>query len=104
MTEYRGGVDPRVMAGWEPRPAPPGEAAARPPGELPSADANEDAAEADDVTATGAVAAGETGQPAVDAALGELADAERLPPDQQVAAYESVHRTLQETLRSVEQA
>jgi hypothetical protein len=48
--------------------------------------------------------AGETGHPDVDTALAELARAERLPPDQQIAAYESVHRTLQDTLRTIEQS
>jgi hypothetical protein len=50
------------------------------------------------------VSEAETGHPEVDAALGELARAERLPPDQQIAAYESVHRTLQDTLRTIEQS
>jgi hypothetical protein len=48
--------------------------------------------------------AGETGHPEVDTALAELTRAERLPPDQQIAAYESVHRTLQDTLRTIEQS
>jgi hypothetical protein len=33
-----------------------------------------------------------------------LERAERLPPDQQIPAYESVHRVLQETLRTIEQS
>jgi hypothetical protein len=45
-----------------------------------------------------------TGHAEVDAALAELGRAERLPPDQQIAAYESVHRTLQDTLRTIEQS
>ncbi len=51
-----------------------------------------------------APSAGETGHPEVDTALAELTRAERLPPDQQIAAYESVHRTLQDTLRTIEQS
>jgi hypothetical protein len=47
---------------------------------------------------------GETGHPEVDAALAELTRADRLPPDQQIAAYESVHRTLQDTLGTIEQS
>jgi hypothetical protein len=46
---------------------------------------------------------GGTGHARVDAALGELARSASLAPHEQIAAYESVHRTLQETLRSVEQ-
>jgi hypothetical protein len=47
---------------------------------------------------------GGTGHTEVDAALAELGRAERLPPDQQIVAYESVHRTLQDTLRTIEQS
>ncbi|GII23149.1 hypothetical protein [Planosporangium mesophilum] len=47
--------------------------------------------------------AGPTGHRHVDAVLAELERAEQLPPDQQIPAYEAVHRTLQETLRSIEQ-
>lgn len=47
---------------------------------------------------------GLTGHPQVDAVLAELERAEQLPPDQQIPVYESVHRTLQETLRSIEQS
>jgi hypothetical protein len=46
---------------------------------------------------------GGTGHPQVDAALAALDRAASLPPQDQIAAYESVHRTLQETLRSIEQ-
>jgi hypothetical protein len=46
---------------------------------------------------------GPVGHPQVDAVLAELERAEQLPPDQQISVYESVHRTLQETLRSIEQ-
>ncbi len=44
------------------------------------------------------------GHPAVDAALQSLANAARLAPAQQVAAYEEAHRTLQETLASIDRA
>jgi hypothetical protein len=47
---------------------------------------------------------GLTGHPQVDTVLAELERAEQLPPDQQIPVYESVHRTLQETLRSIEQS
>jgi hypothetical protein len=47
---------------------------------------------------------GPTGHPQIDPLLGELERAEQLPPDQQIPVYESVHRTLQETLRSIEQS
>jgi hypothetical protein len=48
--------------------------------------------------------AGSTGHPQVDAALAALDRAGSLSPQEQIAAYESVHRTLQETLRSIEQS
>jgi uncharacterized protein (DUF2267 family) len=44
-----------------------------------------------------------SGQPRVDAAMAELARAEGLTPDQQIETYESVHRALQDALRSIEQ-
>jgi hypothetical protein len=47
--------------------------------------------------------AGSAGHPQIDAVLAELERVERLPPDQHIPVYESVHRTLQETLRSIEQ-
>jgi hypothetical protein len=47
---------------------------------------------------------GPSGQAPVDAAVAELARAERLTPDQQIEMYESVHRALQDTLRSIEQS
>lgn len=43
-----------------------------------------------------------TGHPAVDAALQSLDNAAQLSPHQQVAAYEEAHRTLQETLASID--
>lgn len=45
-----------------------------------------------------------TGHDEVDAALAALADATDRPPAEQIEAYEAVHRTLQETLRGIEQA
>jgi hypothetical protein len=47
---------------------------------------------------------GPVGHTQVEAVLAELERAEQLPPDQQIPVYESVHRTLQETLRSIEQS
>ena len=44
----------------------------------------------------------ETGHPAVDAALRSLANASRLAPGEQIAAYEAAHQVLQETLSSIE--
>lgn len=51
-----------------------------------------------------ATEAAATGHPRVDAALAELARAESLPPQDQIAAYESMHRALQETLHSIAQS
>jgi hypothetical protein len=81
------GFDPRAMAGLSPRPVPP-------PVSAPAAGTEEATATTPDD--------GGIGQAAVEAALAQLAEAERRPPDQQIAVYESVHRTLQDTLRSVE--
>ncbi|GEM_PF-6534018 len=44
-----------------------------------------------------------TGHQLVDAALQATAQAAQLPPAEQVAAFESLHRTLQETLATIEQ-
>jgi hypothetical protein len=49
-------------------------------------------------------ASGATGHPAVDAALDELAQAAELPPGEQVPAYEAVHRTLSQTLATIDQS
>jgi hypothetical protein len=113
-------VDPRLLAGLSSRPAPP--AVPRPsepagaagpggvvgdPGPAGSAGvgtAADPGEEAHGTADTAGPSTGVTGHPGVDAALGELARAERLPPDQQISAYESVHRTLQETLRTIEQS
>ena len=46
---------------------------------------------------------GETGHPAVDAAVGPLSEVASLSPREQVAAYEEAHRTLQETLGTIEE-
>ena len=43
-----------------------------------------------------------TGHPAVDAALRSLANAGRLAPGEQIAAYEAAHQVLQETLANIE--
>lgn len=44
------------------------------------------------------------GHPAVDAVLQGMANAAGLPPADQIAQYEAAHRTLQETLASIDQA
>jgi hypothetical protein len=44
----------------------------------------------------------DTGHPAVDAALRSLANAARLAPGEQIAAYEAAHQVLQETLASID--
>jgi hypothetical protein len=80
------GFDPRRLAGLMARPAP-----APAPAPL---DASVDEP---------AGGTGPTGHRQIEAVLGELERAEHLPPDQQIPVYESVHRTLQETLRSIEQ-
>jgi hypothetical protein len=53
---------------------------------------------------TGPAEQGGTGHPAVDAALDELAQVAELPPGEQVPAYEAVHRTLSQTLATIDQA
>jgi hypothetical protein len=45
-----------------------------------------------------------TGHPAVDAALGALGEAAAAPPDGQVAAFQAAHRTLRETLATIDDA
>jgi hypothetical protein len=45
-----------------------------------------------------------TGHPAVDAALQAMANAADLPPGDQIAEYEAAHRTLQETLATIDEA
>jgi hypothetical protein len=47
--------------------------------------------------------AGPTGHPRVDAALELLQDSAGLPPAEQIAAYDEVHRTLQETLATIDE-
>jgi hypothetical protein len=44
-----------------------------------------------------------TGHDGVDGALGALTDVADRPPGEQIEAYEAAHRTLQETLRGIEQ-
>ena len=46
---------------------------------------------------------GPTGHPAVDQALERLTGVADEPPADQIEAYEAVHRTLQETLQTIEQ-
>ena len=45
----------------------------------------------------------ETGHSAVDAAVARLGEVASLSPGEQVAAYEEAHRTLQETLGTIEE-
>jgi hypothetical protein len=45
----------------------------------------------------------ETGHPAVDYVLNELAAAEERPPAEQLAHYEATHRVLTETLGTIDQ-
>jgi hypothetical protein len=47
---------------------------------------------------------GPTGHPAVDAALAELAAGTEAAPAEQVAAYETAHRALQQTLATIDQS
>ncbi|MEV4754582.1 hypothetical protein AB0J86_05645 [Micromonospora sp. NPDC049559] len=49
-------------------------------------------------------AEGGTGHPAVDAALRAIENAAGLSPADQIAQYEAAHRTLQETLATIDQA
>ena len=44
-----------------------------------------------------------TGLASVDAALSELTRVAQAPPAEQITAYESAHRVLQETLQTIEQ-
>ncbi len=46
---------------------------------------------------------GSTGHEAVDAALETVAEAAPLPPADQIGAFEGLHRTLQQTLATIEQ-
>ena len=46
---------------------------------------------------------GPTGHPAVDETLERLDGVAGEPPAEQIEAYEAVHRTLQETLHTIEQ-
>ncbi len=105
--------DPRRLADLAARYAPAVDAEALPvEAEAPAVEAEAPAvdAEALPVDAAPEAPTGEatevaaTGHPRVDAALAELARAESLPPQDQIAAYESVHRALQETLHSIAQS
>ncbi|MCP2328633.1 hypothetical protein HDA40_007140 [Hamadaea flava] len=49
-------------------------------------------------------APGATGHRAVDAALRSLQNAAELPVGEQIAAYEAAHRTLRETLSTIDDA
>jgi hypothetical protein len=50
------------------------------------------------------LAQGATGHRAVDAALRSLDNAAGLPVGEQIAAYEAAHRTLRETLSTIDDA
>ncbi|MFC6023601.1 hypothetical protein ACFP2T_46530 [Plantactinospora solaniradicis] len=62
------------------------------PGPAPVADRDDDADGAG------------SGHPAVDAVLQAMANAANLPPADQIAQYEDAHRTLRETLATIDQA
>lgn len=44
-----------------------------------------------------------TGHPAVDAALAALAQVRTAPPEEQLPAFQALHRTLQETLAGIDE-
>lgn len=69
-----------------------------PSGPAPVADRND---EVDDAGGAGRVG---SGHPAVDAVLQAMANAANLPPADQIAQYEDAHRTLRETLATIDQA
>jgi hypothetical protein len=46
----------------------------------------------------------ETGHPTVDTAVQAVAAAADLPPADQIEAYDAAHRTLQETLASIDES
>ncbi len=50
-----------------------------------------------------ALSDGGFGDPRVDAALGQLDGITELPGTEQVATYEAVHRTLQDTLATIDE-
>lgn len=54
--------------------------------------------------AKGGLADQESGHPAVDAAVQAVAAAANLPPREQIAAYEAAHRTLRETLATIDRS
>jgi hypothetical protein len=92
------GADPRLLA-MRPPPAGPSSMIT---GDLPDGTRDGHAGHDPDRDPHGEFG-GPTGHPRVDAALADLAAAENLPPEQQIATYESVHRALQDTLRTIEQ-
>jgi hypothetical protein len=101
-----GPFDPRrlaELAAW-PMAAAPAPTAPVPAAPVPAAPGPAAPAPAGAVADVPMDGTGPTGHRHVDAVLRELERAEQLPPDQQIPAYESVHRTLQETLRSIEQS
>ena len=92
-----------------PRPGPPGGVRPGPPpgGLRPGPSPTHRPAPSDDPppyarTAVPTGDAEETGHPAVDAALRSIANAARLAPAEQIAAYEAAHQVFQETLASID--
>lgn len=88
-----------------PRPAPPPHAPARATGgsAVPAAGSTAGPAPVPAAGAGGDRAPG-SGHPAVDAALRGIANTASLPPADQIAQYEAAHRTLRETLATIDQA
>jgi hypothetical protein len=72
-----------------------------PPANRPAPPSNDLAAPTDP---RGAGAGSGSGHPAVDAALQSIVNAAGLSPADQIAQYEAAHRTLQETLATIDQA
>ncbi|MEV7231641.1 hypothetical protein AB0M79_32215 [Polymorphospora sp. NPDC051019] len=82
------------------RPAPP---AAGPAGSRPAAPADGGWQSGPEAPVLPTVAGpGGSGHPAVDAAIQAMANAADLPPADQIAQYEAAHRTLQETLATID--
>jgi len=75
-------------------------AAAPPASEAPAASAPP----ASGVSPAEVFAGGPTGHRAVDAALRSLENAAELPEAERIAAYEAAHRTLRETLSTIDDA
>ena len=83
------------LGGFRPAPPPGGGFRPAPPPAQPQSPAPEFQPAEREIVET-------TGHPAVDAALRSLANASRLAPGEQIAAYEAAHQVLQETLANIE--